>query len=244
MNHWLPASSISSSAPVPGELAARASRAARSHVSVQATRWAPFSSPVSSCSSRSSATVRAGSSGIGGDPTTALRRERGKNRRVASRGLARPAIAPRHARAALRSGSARRRSRSPSLWGLWELYRWIWATTGWTWPFPVDDVDDAARLHDRAGALRAVARNGPLLIDVLWHSALFTAKEAVAGFALGAIVGFAIGVCSSTRACCSAGFLPYIVASQTVPILAIAPMVVIWVNPKLPGRSQGWGRSR
>ncbi len=31
------------------------------------------------------------------------------------------------------------------------------------------------------------------------------------------------------------GFLPYIVASQTVPILAIAPMVVVWVNPKLPG---------
>jgi NitT/TauT family transport system permease protein len=37
------------------------------------------------------------------------------------------------------------------------------------------------------------------------------------------------------------GFLPYIVASQTIPILAIAPMVVIWVNPKLPPGLQGWG---
>ena len=34
------------------------------------------------------------------------------------------------------------------------------------------------------------------------------------------------------------GFLPYIVGSQTIPILAIAPMVVIWVNPKLPGRAE------
>ena len=37
------------------------------------------------------------------------------------------------------------------------------------------------------------------------------------------------------------GFLPYIVASQTIPILAIAPMVVVWVNPKLPASLQGWG---
>ena len=35
--------------------------------------------------------------------------------------------------------------------------------------------------------------------------------------------------------------MPYIVASQTIPILAIAPMVVVWVNPKLPAGSQGWG---
>ena len=36
---------------------------ARRHVSVQATRWAPFSSPVSSFNSRNSATVLAGSRG-------------------------------------------------------------------------------------------------------------------------------------------------------------------------------------
>jgi NitT/TauT family transport system permease protein len=37
------------------------------------------------------------------------------------------------------------------------------------------------------------------------------------------------------------GFLPYIVASQTVPILAIAPMVVVWVNPKMPEGLKDWG---
>jgi NitT/TauT family transport system permease protein len=70
---------------------------------------------------------------------------------------------------------------------------------------------------------------------------LFTAKEAAAGFGIGAVVGFAIGVVLVHSRLLQRGFLPYIVGSQTVPILAIAPMVVVWVNPKLPGPFQGWG---
>jgi NitT/TauT family transport system permease protein len=128
-----------------------------------------------------------------------------------------------------------------ALWGLWELYRWVWVSTGWTKPFPVDDIT-MPHLHRIVGALFEPSRaNGPLLISVLLHSALFTAKEAVAGFALGAVIGFSIGVVLVHSRLLQRGFLPYIVASQTVPILAIAPMVVIWVNPKLPGPLQGWG---
>ncbi len=60
VNHWFPASSTSSTAPVPATFSRNQPRAV-SQVSVQATRWAPFSSPVSSRSSFSSATVREGS---------------------------------------------------------------------------------------------------------------------------------------------------------------------------------------
>jgi NitT/TauT family transport system permease protein len=128
-----------------------------------------------------------------------------------------------------------------ALWGLWELYRWVWVTTGWTHPFPVDDVT-MPHLHRIVGALFEPSRpNGPLLISVLLKNCLFTAKEAVAGFALGGLIGFAIGVVLVHSRLLQRGFLPYIVASQTVPILAVAPMVVIWVNPKLPGPLQGWG---
>ena len=127
------------------------------------------------------------------------------------------------------------------LWGLWELYRFIWTTTNWTWPFVVDDTT-MPHLHRIVGALFEPSRaNGPLLISVLLHSALFTAKEAAAGFGLGALVGFTIGIVLVHSRLLQRGFLPYIVASQTVPILAIAPMVVIWVNPHLPGPLQGWG---
>jgi len=83
--------------------------------------------------------------------------------------------------------------------------------------------------------------NQPALITVLLHKMAFTAKEAAAGFAIGAVVGFAIGVVLVHSRLLQRGFLPYIVGSQTVPILAIAPMVVVWVNPKLPGPFQGWG---
>ena len=128
-----------------------------------------------------------------------------------------------------------------AIWGLWELYRWIWVTTGWTHPFPVDDVT-MPHIHRILGALFEPSRaNGPLLISVLARSALFTAKEAAAGFALGGVIGFAIGVVLVHSRLLQRGFLPYIVGSQTIPILAIAPMVVIWVNPKLPGPLQGWG---
>jgi NitT/TauT family transport system permease protein len=128
-----------------------------------------------------------------------------------------------------------------ALWGLWELYRWVWVTTGWTHPFPVDDIT-LPHMHQIVGALFEPSRaNGPLLISVLAKSALFTAQEAAAGFALGALIGFTIGVVLVHSRLLQRGFLPYIVASQTVPILAIAPMVVIWVNPKLPGPLQGWG---
>ena len=65
VNHWFPASSTSSSAPI-GATLPESQLFAATHVSVQATRWAPSSSPVSSRSSRSSSTVRLGSSGTEG----------------------------------------------------------------------------------------------------------------------------------------------------------------------------------
>ena len=87
--------------------------------------------------------------------------------------------------------------------------------------------------------------NQPALITILLHKTLFTAKEAAVGFAIGALVGFALGIVLAHSRLLQRGFLPYIVASQTIPILAIAPMVVIWVNPKLPpGRCRAGARSR
>jgi NitT/TauT family transport system permease protein len=114
-----------------------------------------------------------------------------------------------------------------ALWGLWESYRWLWIRQAWTWPFVVDDIS-LPPLQDIFGALFEPARvNGPLLITLLWHSVLFTAKEAAVGFAIGASVGFALGVILAHLGVLQRGLLPYIVASQTIPIIAIAPMVVV-----------------
>jgi NitT/TauT family transport system permease protein len=117
-----------------------------------------------------------------------------------------------------------------ALCALWELYRWVWVSTGWTRPFPVNDTT-LPHIYTIFKALgEPTSTGGPLLISTLLHAAWFTAKEAIVGFALGASVGFllAIGLVHSRLA--QRAFLPYIVASQTIPILAVAPMVVVWLK--------------
>src|ERR687895_1170839 len=118
-----------------------------------------------------------------------------------------------------------------ALWALWEAFKWFGEATDFKLGnFQVNDRT-LPHLHDIVQTLfEPSRRNGPLLIDVLFDAALFTAKEAALGFALGAAFGFAIAVALAHSRLLQRGFLPYIVASQTVPILAIAPMVVIWLG--------------
>jgi NitT/TauT family transport system permease protein len=124
---------------------------------------------------------------------------------------------------------------------LYELYRWVWVTTGWTWPFAVNDIT-LPHLWTIFKALGEPSRyGGPLLITLLLKSALFTGKEALLGFVMGALFGFLLAILLVQSGIAQRAFLPYIVASQTIPILAIAPMVVVWVTPHLPGFIAGWG---
>jgi NitT/TauT family transport system permease protein len=118
------------------------------------------------------------------------------------------------------------------LWAVWEAYRWFGERVELTRPFPVNERT-MPHIHDIVGQLfEPSRRNGPLLIDVLLDAALFTAREAAAGFVLGAAFGFAIGIVLAHSRLLQRGFLPYVVASQTIPILAIAPMVVVWLGSR------------
>ncbi|MDQ3875355.1 MAG: ABC transporter permease [Actinomycetota bacterium] len=118
------------------------------------------------------------------------------------------------------------------LWGLWEAIKAAGGLDERTLP----------HVHQVVGQLfEPSRRNGPLLLDVLVDAALVTAKEAAAGFALGAVVGFALGVVLAHSRLLQRGVLPYIVASQTVPILVIAPVVVVGLSAQLPEGLRGWG---
>jgi NitT/TauT family transport system permease protein len=119
------------------------------------------------------------------------------------------------------------------LWAFWEAFKWFGETTELRIrAFQVNDRT-FPHLHDIVASLfEPSRRGGPLLIEVLFDAALFTAREAAAGFALGALFGFAIGTVLAHSNLLQRGFLPYIVASQTVPILAIAPMVVVWLGSR------------
>jgi len=128
------------------------------------------------------------------------------------------------------------------LWSLWEGFKAVGEAVDLRLGRFEPNDRTMPHIHDIVGTLfEPSRRNGPLLIDILWDAALFTAKEAAVGFVLGAVVGFALGAALAHSGLLQRGFLPYIIASQTIPILAVAPMVVVWVNPRLPPSLKDWG---
>jgi NitT/TauT family transport system permease protein len=69
--------------------------------------------------------------------------------------------------------------------------------------------------------------SGPILAIALFQNALVTLGEALMGFVLGGLLGCALALVFASSRLFERGLLPLVVGSQTVPILAIAPMVVI-----------------
>src|SRR5690242_2762269 len=59
----------------------------------------------------------------------------------------------------------------------------------------------------------------------LFGAALFTWAEAIAGFALGTAIGLVLATLFVHSRLAERAFVPYIVASQTIPIIALAPMI-------------------
>ena len=124
-----------------------------------------------------------------------------------------------------------------ALLAAWEGYKALWEATGWGWPFAVNDTT-MPHIHDVIRAFwQPTTTGGPPLIRSLLSAALFTMKEAIAGFVLGAVIGFVLAVALAHVRFLERGLLPFVVGSQTVPILAIAPMVVIGLGSK---GIQGW----
>jgi len=70
-------------------------------------------------------------------------------------------------------------------------------------------------------------RNGPPLGFILAGQALFTFREALLGFAVGGVLGLLLGIGFVHSRLAERAFVPYVVASQTVPILAISPLIVV-----------------
>lgn len=137
------------------------------------------------------------------------------------------------------------------LCALWEGYKVLGAATKGKVPFtvaigaatsgkviPVEGINLPVRADDKSmphlwsivGALFKPAQRGgtDILLVLLLRSALFTWREAAVGFLIGSLIGFVLGVIFVHSQLLERGLMPYVVASQTVPLLAIAPMVVIW----------------
>lgn len=111
---------------------------------------------------------------------------------------------------------------------VWEGYKLIWTAMEWTWPVRPDNRTIPHTWDIVATLFQPAQRNGPLLLFVELKAALLTLREAFVGFLIGGAVGFGLGVLFVRSATAERAFMPYVVGSQTIPILAIAPMVVVW----------------
>ena len=118
--------------------------------------------------------------------------------------------------------------------GAWELYKVLgpdaggevlgWRILPKTNPNAMPHVwDMVSRLFDPE------AREGSRQIwRVVASGAWFSFRLALVGFAIGSVVGVGLAVFMARFNIVRRGLLPYLVASQTVPLIALAPLVSTW----------------
>lgn len=71
------------------------------------------------------------------------------------------------------------------------------------------------------------------LAGFLLGAAFYTWREAAIGFAAGAVIGIALAAIFVHSRLAERAFVPYVIASQTIPIVALAPMIVFAFGPNV-----------
>lgn len=118
---------------------------------------------------------------------------------------------------------------------MWEGYKLFGGASG-TWPgttrdlpVPSDDIN-MPHLHEIVRVLfePVTRRADDSLFVFLLKSSWFTLKEVAMGFVIGTVVGLGLAVAMLRSQWLERGLLPWINVSQTIPLIALAPLVVTW----------------
>ncbi|MGA0313367.1 MAG: ABC transporter permease, partial [Ilumatobacteraceae bacterium] len=117
---------------------------------------------------------------------------------------------------------------------LWEIYKLIGPVDGGTvfgWRV-IPKASDRAMPHTWdmvARLLEPENRSGgsPIAVTVAGYS-WYTLRLAAAGLAIGGVVGIGLAVLMARWRIASRAILPWVIMSQTVPLIALAPQVVSW----------------
>jgi NitT/TauT family transport system permease protein len=125
----------------------------------------------------------------------------------------------------------------------WEAFKFIagdpWRIGGWEWqpPLEVKQATDLNLPHvwSILGALVGpVQRNADAsLAQHLVGAALYTWREAAIGFVAGALLGGGLAALFVHVPIAERAFVPYVIASQTIPIVALAPMIAFAVDDRV-----------
>jgi putative hydroxymethylpyrimidine transport system permease protein len=86
--------------------------------------------------------------------------------------------------------------------------------------------DDTPRWFLPAPSLiaRTIVRDRSLLLDNSW----VTLREVLAGFAVAVVAGVVVAVAIDTSRVVARVLYPIVIASQAIPIVALAPLLLIW----------------
>ena len=98
------------------------------------------------------------------------------------------------------------------------LFLALWQTADWIWKIPRILLPSPWEI-----ITVSVQR-----IDDLLSATLISAQAALAGFALALVIGTTLGLLFSVSKIARRGVYPYMIFLQTVPIVAIAPLIIIW----------------
>lgn len=116
---------------------------------------------------------------------------------------------------------------------LWEAYKWVGSDDGASvlGVRVLPRADDAAMPHVldvlRRFGEPELAGGEPIGLVVL-KACLFTLRSVAVGFGVGALVGLLLAVVMQRFRVVERGLLPYVILSQTVPLIALAPAIAGW----------------
>lgn len=118
---------------------------------------------------------------------------------------------------------------------LWEAYKLVGSPDGGSvfGARVLPRADDASMPHvwevlRRFGRPESAAADSASVAVAVLEAVWFTFRVAMAGLVLGVLVGLLLGVLMDRFVVAELGLLPYVVLSQTVPLVALAPLVVGW----------------
>lgn len=75
-----------------------------------------------------------------------------------------------------------------------------------------------------------------LLYGTLGHHTLLTLSEAVGGFLIALVVSLSLGYTLARSRRLERWIAPYLAATQAVPVVAIAPLIILWVGSGIEAR--------
>ena len=106
------------------------------------------------------------------------------------------------------------------------------------WPFANDlNLPHVWNIVLRDGPAVPARRRRRRLLQYLVGAALYTWREAFIGFVLGSLLGLGLATVFVHSRLAERAFVPYVIASQTIPIIALAPLIVFALGQGVRRRS-------